>query len=65
VSEPAVGEVYLEITTLGAFAKVVAIDAATGVEASVTCPSNAARFDMERLAKAALARKLARSAGRT
>lgn len=59
------GEIYLEISSLGGCAKVVAIDATTGVEASVICPANAARADMERLAKAALARKLKRSFSRT
>jgi hypothetical protein len=59
------GEVYLEVTILGAYAKVVAIDATTGVEASVTCPAGAARADMERLARAALNRKLSRSVSGT
>jgi len=47
-------EVYIEIVTLGAFAKVTAIDSATGTEVSVTGPSNASRASLEAAAIAKL-----------
>jgi hypothetical protein len=34
-------EVLIEITTIGAYAKVAAIDSATGTEVSITGPANA------------------------
>ena len=37
------GEIYLEVVVQGAFAKATAIDAVTGIEASVIGPSNAPR----------------------
>ena len=37
---PAVGEVLFEITLAGGSAKVVAIDAVSGIEVTVICPSN-------------------------
>lgn len=40
-------EVLIEIVTLGTFAKVTAIDSATGTEVSVTGPSNASRASLE------------------
>jgi hypothetical protein len=40
-------EVLIEIVTLGAYAKVTAIDSATGTEVSVTGPSNASRASLE------------------
>ena len=40
-------DVFIEIVTLGSYAKVTAIDSATGIEVSVTCPANAPRASME------------------
>ena len=40
-------DVFIEIVTLGNYAKVIAIDSATGTEVSVTCPANAPRASME------------------
>jgi hypothetical protein len=40
-------DVFIEIVTLGNYAKVTAIDSATGTEVSVTCPANAPRASME------------------
>jgi hypothetical protein len=47
--EPA-GEVYFEFTPIGSSVKVVAIDAATGIEVSVMGPARAAQADLQRLA---------------
>jgi hypothetical protein len=47
-------EILIEIVTVGAYAKVTAIDPATGSEASVTVPANTDEFTM----KAAARRKL-------
>ena len=43
-------EIYIERQILGTYAQVRAIDAQTGLEVSVTTPSNAAQFDQNRLA---------------
>jgi Domain of unknown function (DUF6898) len=51
-------EVYFEITFIGASARVVAIDAVTGIEVTVIGPAKAARTYLERLALAKLARAL-------
>jgi len=40
-------DVLIEITTVGAYAKVAAIDAATGTEISITGPANADRATLE------------------
>ena len=40
-------EVLIEITTVGAYAKVAAIDTATGTEISITGPANADRASLE------------------
>ena len=40
-------DVFIEIVTLGTYAKVTAIDSATGTEVSVTCPASASRAAME------------------
>ena len=40
-------EVLIEITTVGAYAKVAAIDATTGTEISITGPANADRASLE------------------
>ena len=41
MTPPRPREVLFEIRIVGAFAKVIAIDSATGTEVSVTCPANA------------------------
>ena len=51
-------EVYFEITFIGASARVVAIDAVTGIEVTVIGPARAARTYLERLALAKLARAM-------
>jgi hypothetical protein len=53
-------EVYFEFTAVGAFVKVAALDAATGVEVTVVGPASAARFDLQRLALAKLMARLNR-----
>jgi hypothetical protein len=40
-------EILIEIVTIGAYAKVTAIDAATGTEVSTTGPSDADRVTLE------------------
>jgi hypothetical protein len=54
------GEVYFEFTAIGPTVKVVAIDAASGVEVSAVGPASAARADLERLALQKLKARLAR-----
>ena len=56
-------EVYCEFTAIGPTVKVVAIDAATGIEVSVIGPANAAQSDLERLALQKLKVRLGREAG--
>ena len=60
LSSPVRGEVYFEFTAIGAAVKVVAIDAASGVEVSVVGPASAAKADLERLALQKLKARLAR-----
>jgi len=40
-------EILIEIVTIGAYAKVTAIDSATGTEVSLTGPANATRSSLE------------------
>jgi hypothetical protein len=40
-------EILIEIVTIGAYAKVTAIDAATGTEVSMTGPADADRLTLE------------------
>jgi hypothetical protein len=47
-------EIFIEITTIGAYAKVTAIDAASGTEVSTTGPADADRATLQ----AAAIRKL-------
>ena len=47
-------DVFIEVVTLGNYAKVTAIDSATGTEISVTCPANAPRAAMEAAAMSKL-----------
>ncbi|MGE3302242.1 MAG: serine hydroxymethyltransferase [Hyphomonadaceae bacterium] len=56
-------EVLFEFLRQGAYMRVAAVDAATGVEAVVLGPANAARSDLEALALRKLERALAREAG--
>jgi hypothetical protein len=53
-------DVYFEITTVGATAKVVAIDGASGIEVTVLGPARAARRDLKWLAVAKLRARLRR-----
>jgi len=53
-------DIYFEFTGIGAVVKVVAIDAATGIEVSVMGPAGAAQSDLERLALAKLKARLRR-----
>ena len=54
------GEVYFEITIIGASAKVTAVDVRTGVEVSAIAPAGTSRSDMQRLALGKLKARLAR-----
>lgn len=58
--EGAEREVYFEFTVVGSSVKVVAIDAATGLEVSVVGPASAAQSDLQKLALAKLKGRLAR-----
>jgi hypothetical protein len=51
--------VYFEMVKLGDVARVAAVDDATGLEAVITGPANAARADLEALALRKLERLLA------
>ena len=53
-------EVYFEITVIGATAKVVAIDAATGVEVTAIGPAKASLADLKQLALSKLKLAIAR-----
>ena len=54
VRGPSGREVFIEIVTIGAYAKVSAIDSLTGIEVSITGPANAARDTLEAAAMAKL-----------
>jgi hypothetical protein len=60
MSGEAGGEVYFELTKLGGSVKVVAIDAATGVEVTVVGPATAAPSQLQQLALAKLKARIAR-----
>ena len=53
-------EVFFEITLIGATAKVVAIDGASGIEVAVLGPAHAAERELKRLAVTKLRARLAR-----
>jgi hypothetical protein len=53
-------EVYFEITIIGTSAKVVALDAATGIEVTAIGPAKAALADLKRLAMGKLKLAIAR-----
>jgi hypothetical protein len=55
-------EVYFEITIIGTSAKVVALDAATGVEVTAIGPAKASLADLKRLALGKLKLAIAREA---
>ncbi len=52
-------EVLFEFTVAGAFMKVAAIDATSGIEIVVLGPAQSARMDLKKLALAKLRRRLA------
>jgi len=54
-------EVFFEFTALGGAVKVVAIDAATGIEVSVMGPVRASEADLKRLALQKLKARLTRN----
>jgi hypothetical protein len=60
---PPKGAIILEVTTVGASQKVTAVDEATGTEVSFIVPVNAARADIERLARSKLAYVLQKKSG--
>ncbi|MBI1239325.1 MAG: serine hydroxymethyltransferase [Alphaproteobacteria bacterium] len=60
---PRGGEIYVEFIAIGGSVKCTAIDAATGLEASVIGPSAARPADLERLAVAKLRRLIAQKQG--
>jgi hypothetical protein len=60
MSAEARGEVYFELTKVGGSMKVVAIDAATGVEVTVIGPATAAPSHLRQLALAKLKARIAR-----
>ncbi len=59
-NEPDLGEVYLEMFSIGGTLKVSAIHVATGVEVSSMAPANAARADVQRLMLSKLRARLKR-----
>jgi hypothetical protein len=58
--DPGLGEVYLELTSIGGSLKVSAIHVATGTEVSAVAPANTARSDLQRLAIGKLKARLKR-----
>lgn len=54
-------EVLFELTAIGGVVRVVAIDAATGIEVTVMGPKTAPRSELQRIAMQKLERRLARS----
>lgn len=52
--------VYFELMVIGGSAKMVAVDANTGVEVTVIGPANASQVDLKRLALAKLKARIAR-----
>ncbi|EJW10807.1 hypothetical protein A33M_4040 [Rhodovulum sp. PH10] len=53
-------EILFEMTVVGQYVKVVAIDALTGIEVSITGPAAAPRGELRRIAMRKLERRLAR-----
>ena len=60
---PAAGDIYLEFLRQGNAMRATAIDAATGIEASVLGPLTAPKADLEKLAVGKLMRALGRAPG--
>ena len=56
-------EIYLELNRIGGAIEVRAVSAGDGLEVSFTAPANAAKTDIERLARAKLAYVRARLDG--
>lgn len=56
--EPHHGEIYLEFRSIGKQVKVIAMDAATGIEVSVFGPASTAQEDLRRVAVRKLMRRL-------
>jgi hypothetical protein len=56
-------DVFIEIVTIGTYAKVTAIDSQTGVEVSIAGPANADRSSLEAAAVAKLEYVLKKQAG--
>jgi hypothetical protein len=54
-------EVLFELTAVGGAVRVVAIDAATGIEVSIMGPVTAPRSELQRIALQKLERRLSRS----
>lgn len=52
--------VYFELIVIGASAKMVAIDAGTGIEVTVIGPSHTSQTDLQNLALAKLRARMAR-----
>jgi hypothetical protein len=63
MSSPSGRIVYFEHTVVGAYVRVSAICADTGVEVVVMGPAHASVHDLERLARRKLERRLAQDAG--
>ncbi|MDC7786475.1 serine hydroxymethyltransferase [Rhodoplanes sp. TEM] len=61
--ESAGREVLFEMMTVGGTVRVVAIDAATGIEVTVMGPLTAPRWELQRLAMRKLERRLAQEGG--
>lgn len=58
---PSAGDIYVEFLRQGNAVRATAIDAASGVEASVVGPANAHQNDLQKLAVAKLLRALGRA----
>jgi len=56
--DPRPGEIYLEYRPIGKQVRVVAIDAATGIEVSVFGPVSASQEDLKRIAVRKLKRRI-------
>lgn len=54
------GEIFLEFIPIGKMMRVVAIDAASGLETTIMGPANASRADLERVAVRKLKMMLSR-----
>ncbi|GAB4512098.1 MAG: hypothetical protein Tsb0019_08310 [Roseibium sp.] len=63
--DPRPGEIYIEFRQVGQQVKVVAIDAATGIEVSIFGPASTSQGDLQRLAVRKLKRRLEQEASGT